>query len=128
MYLLFDKFGLENVKIELIEEYPCENLQQLRQREGFHIRSENCINKYIAGRTLAEHYQDNKDKIDEQHRQYYSKNKDIICARRRELYNPIKQKERQRHKKYAETYKQYKVENADKISAWKREKNTMRTL
>jgi hypothetical protein len=121
MYLLFDKFGLENMKIELVEEYPCENLQQLRQREGFYIRNENCINKNIAGRSLCEYYQDNKDKIDELHRQYYADNKDI-CARRKELYNPVKQRERERHKKYAETYKKYKVENAEKISAWKREK------
>ena len=28
-FLLFQEFGKENCKIEIIEEYPCENLEQL---------------------------------------------------------------------------------------------------
>ena len=35
VYSMFDKYGLENMKIELIEEYSCDNLQQLRKREGY---------------------------------------------------------------------------------------------
>ena len=37
-FLLFQEFGIENCKIELIEEYPCENLEQLLQKEGEYIK------------------------------------------------------------------------------------------
>ena len=47
---LFDKYGLENCKIELIEHYPCENIDEQRKREGYHIQNEDCINKRVAGR------------------------------------------------------------------------------
>jgi hypothetical protein len=36
---------------------------ELDKREGEHIRNNNCINKYIAGRTMKEYYEDNKEKI-----------------------------------------------------------------
>ena len=32
---IFDEFGVENCKIELIEVFPCENKMQLQKREGF---------------------------------------------------------------------------------------------
>ena len=33
-FTLFQEFGIENCKIELIEEYSCENLEQLLKKEG----------------------------------------------------------------------------------------------
>ena len=59
---LFDEFGVENCKIELLEEYPCENRQQLDAREGHHQRENQCINKFIAGRTDKQYYEDNREK------------------------------------------------------------------
>jgi len=35
---LKEKIGIENITIELIEEYPCETKLQLEQRENFHIK------------------------------------------------------------------------------------------
>lgn len=47
----FDILQYDDHYIELVEEFPCENSMQLRKREGEIIRStENCINKYVAGR------------------------------------------------------------------------------
>lgn len=40
--------------IELIENWPCNNREELRQREGYYIRNHNCVNKHIIGRTLQE--------------------------------------------------------------------------
>jgi len=40
--------------IELIEDYPCENRNQLNRREGELIRAHDCVNKRISGRTDAE--------------------------------------------------------------------------
>lgn len=48
-------FELGECNIELIEEYPCDNRQQLVRREGTYIlNNKNCINKCIAGRTKKE--------------------------------------------------------------------------
>ncbi len=51
--------------IELLEEYPCSNKQQLNKREGELMREhkKNCINKRIEGRTDKEYNEDNKEKI-----------------------------------------------------------------
>lgn len=59
--------------IELIEEFSCNNVEQLCKREGELIRSYNCVNKCIAGRSVKEYYEDNKDKII-QNNQIYNKN------------------------------------------------------
>ena len=54
VYDIFDAFGMENCKIELIEFYPCNSKEELYAREGYHQQQENCVNKYIAGRTGKE--------------------------------------------------------------------------
>ena len=54
------------MKITLVrikyENYPCENEEQLNKREGEIIREIGTVNNYIAGRTLKEYYEDNKEK------------------------------------------------------------------
>lgn len=64
--------------IELLEEYPCENKQQLRKREGELQREMKCVNKEIAGRTKKEWYDDNKDRILENKKQKYNDNRDKL--------------------------------------------------
>jgi hypothetical protein len=60
---LFDKYGIENCKIYLIENVNANTKDELLSREGYYIRTMKCINKYIAGRTMKEYHEDNKDKI-----------------------------------------------------------------
>ena len=43
--------GADKFYIELIEEYPCDNVEQLRQGEGHYIREMGTLNKLVAGRT-----------------------------------------------------------------------------
>lgn len=59
-FILFDKYGLENCKIELVEEVECKTKEELHQREGFYIKNNECVNKVIAGRTWKEYYKDNR--------------------------------------------------------------------
>lgn len=62
-YTSFKLIEREGAYIELIEEFPCESREQLNKREGEVIRATaNCVNKYIAGRTLSEYCDDNKEK------------------------------------------------------------------
>jgi hypothetical protein len=55
VFIIFDEFGLENCKIELVELFPCENKNQLHQKEGEYIKNNECVNKNIAGRTQKEY-------------------------------------------------------------------------
>ena len=55
LYTKINAFGIDKFYIELIEQYPCENVEQLRQREGELIRKwKPVLNKIIAGRTKDE--------------------------------------------------------------------------
>ena len=66
--------------IELLEYCECNNKQELNKREGEIIRTfhednkYNVINKYIAGRTRKEHYEDNKPILREYQKEYYYNN------------------------------------------------------
>ena len=64
--------------IELIKNYPCSCLDELRREEGKHIRAMDCVNRYVAGRTQKEWYEDNKEQIKEYHKEYYKDNKEKI--------------------------------------------------
>jgi len=91
----------EDYKIELLEEYACNNKQQLEKKESEYIRNNDCVNKVIPDRTRKEYYNDNIDKYKEQFKQYridnienirerenkyYQDNKDKISERRRQRY------------------------------------------
>jgi hypothetical protein len=42
---LFNKYGFENCRIELIEQFPCNSFEVLCKRENEIIRKMRCINK-----------------------------------------------------------------------------------
>ena len=72
--------------IELYEEFPCENKEQLCKREGEVIRSIGTLNTRIAGRTDKKYREDNKEKLAEQDKEYYEQNKGKILEYRKERY------------------------------------------
>ena len=59
----FEIVKYEDVQIVMIEEYKCDTKRQLLEREGFWIKQLDCVNKYIAGRTVAQYRKDNIDII-----------------------------------------------------------------
>lgn len=81
-------------QIVLVEEFPCENKEQLGARERYWIENNECVNMIVPTRTRKEHYEDTKDTIkkyyqsnkakkQEQYKAYYEANKDKISERRR---------------------------------------------
>ena len=103
----FKVLECEDYKIELLEDYPCANKQQLSKREGYYIKNNECVNKYIPGRTIAEWYEDNKDKIKE----YYKNNRDNIKKQVQEYQINNKDK-----------INEYREANEDKIKEYKSQK------
>jgi len=82
-YDLFDKYGLENCKILLIESFPCQSRDELRAREGHFIKTLKCVNKAIAGgqdqkEYIKKYQQENKESIKENKKIYYKENKESI--------------------------------------------------
>ena len=67
--ILFDKFGVENCNITLVELFPCETKDELNSREGWYHRNVPCVNRYIAGRSKADYRQDNRILINDRQRE-----------------------------------------------------------
>lgn len=87
-----------NAYIELLEDWPCDNIEQLRAREGHHHRTvQNCINKCIAGRTPVEYRKDNKYRKQETDAKYYQDNKDKKLEYNAEYYIKNKSKINEKH-------------------------------
>ncbi len=52
LYKLINEIGFDRFRIQLIENYPCEDKYMLKQKEGEYIRELGTLNKNIAGRTI----------------------------------------------------------------------------
>jgi len=130
--ILFDKYGVENCFIELVEEYPCETKQQLNRKEGEYIRNHKCVNKAIAGRTFKEYRTENRDKLLEKQKQYDIKNRDKIKEYKKEYYIDNRDKIKEYTKEYRtenvdkhkETTKKYYIDNRDNILERQKQKVT----
>jgi hypothetical protein len=126
---LFDKYGVENCKIELVELYPCGSRSELEMREGYYIKENECVNKVVAGRTKKEYNEVNKETINEKARQYYQINKELVSEHMREYYQLNKEKIAERKRDYreankeklAEQKRQYYEANKDKINERQRQ-------
>ena len=71
---VFDKYGVDNCHIILLETFPCGSVDELRAREAYHIRNTPCTNKNIPGRTRQQYRADNKEKISSE------KKERVVCA------------------------------------------------
>ena len=89
---LFDEFGVENCKIELVELFPTQSKIELLQREGYYIKNNACVNKEVAGRTPQEYYKDNKEKCAKWNKEWHIKNKDNANERGRNNYHKNRDK------------------------------------
>lgn len=119
------EFGVEHFYIELLEEYPCENIEQLHQREGYWIRELNTYNNgyngQIQGRSRGDYYQEtknrhlelckrwvenNKEKVTKYYHDRYEKKKEELLAQRKQYYEKNKNLVLESSKKYRENHKE----------------------
>jgi len=113
--------------IELYENYPCNKLEELAQREGVIIRKIGTLNKNIAGRTAKEYRIENVDKLKEYIKHHRIENADKIKEQKKQYYIENIDKLKEQKKQYfienadkiIEQKKQYYIENADKIKEWR---------
>ena len=89
----------DDYKIELVQNYPCNNRKELCKKEGEYIKNNKCINKVISGRPRNEWLADNTET-----RLLYQKN-----------YSKA-------HKEHVlEINKNYRKENKQKIQEYKKQ-------
>ena len=65
-----NEYGVDNFYIELIENYPCNNTEELRAKEGEWIRQIGTLNYIINGRTNEQYRNEHKEVISEKAKQY----------------------------------------------------------
>lgn len=107
----FNSIGWENVSIILVEAYPCENIEVLRQRERHWIDTLGAeLNRHIPSRSKKQWYEENKETLlprmreknqhNKEHRKevrkaYYEKNKKAIQQAQRAYNEKNKEKKRE---------------------------------
>ena len=111
--VLFDLVGLENCKIELIHNFPCESKSELEAEEGLVMRANKdlIVNRQIPNRSKVEYYVEycdkhkeqikikgkayrdsHKEQIKEYIKEYQKEHKEQIKIKRKEYYDTQKQK------------------------------------
>ena len=75
-------------EIFLVEKFPCNDKEELHQRERYYIENNVCINKVIPNRKPKESKKaydtKNNEKIKEYNKEYFSKNKDLLIEKYKE--------------------------------------------
>lgn len=108
--------GWDKVKIETIELFPCENRNQLLERETMYISQSKedplCLNTRnpITDKTTPEAKQHHKERCKE----YYRQNREEILQKRSEYQT----ENRENRSKYN---KEYREKNADKLKQYDKE-------
>ena len=122
-YSIFDEFGFENCKIELVELHPCNTREELHKREGYYIQTTVCVNKIIAGRTPVEYRKTDKNKIIQKNwrdnnkdymKHYYEEHREIRKEACKSYYQANLPKLLDYQKEYKEEHKE-RIKERDRI-------------
>jgi len=88
---LFDKYGFDNCRIELVEDYSCQTKKDLLIREDYYMDNNICINERRANTSREQLYEKNKkwrnankDKFNKLNNQYYHAKKEAILEKMKE--------------------------------------------
>jgi hypothetical protein len=108
----FDILKNGDYKISLIEDFPCDNKDQLRAREQYWIDNTDCINKKSAFLTSEQreqynknYYQQNKERLNDMNKTYHEKNKDAIRNWLKQYREKNKDLVKEQNKKYRQKKK-----------------------
>jgi hypothetical protein len=129
---LFDKYGIDNIKIVLIKSFSCNNKEELEAEEAKYIRENDCINKMIN----LKHQETKEDKqeikeekeIKEEDKQEIKEDKQEIKEDKQEIKEDKREikeednKEKTARDKKRDTYKEYYTKNKENILKKRRDK------
>ena len=114
----FNKYGIDNFKIELIKSY---NVIRTHQKDFKHLhayetlwinKTKNCVNKLIPFNPLwndkqyhNQYYENHKEELVEYQKQYKEKHKKQIAKQKKEHYENHKEEIAEKAKQYRENHK-----------------------
>ena len=99
------EIGVDNFYIELFENFPCQNKEELNKREGEVIREIGTINKKVAGRSKEDWTVDNQEKVKGYKKKYNLSHKDELKTYR------------ENRKEQKSIYdKEYRMQNKERIN------------
>jgi len=104
-FILFEKYGVENCNIILLEYINAQSKDELTAKEAEYIKNYKCINKLLPFQKNEERKEKNKGK----NKTYRLQNKDKIQKIKKEYYQDNKDK-------FKEYYENNKDKNKDKIN------------
>ena len=139
-FSLFEKYGLENCKIILLENINANSKDELISKEAYYIRNFKCVNKVIPDRKISEFleyysdikkikYQENKENILLKCKKYREENKEKIREKQKENYKRNREHLLEKSKEYSlknkekkdEYNKEYQIKNKEKICERRKE-------
>jgi hypothetical protein len=117
--------GWDNVRIQLLEDYPCESRKELTAREDYHIRQNkddpnclNCIRAHVTHEErkelMKEYYQEHREEIIASHREYVETNRDVVMERRAKYRQENAEELRAKAREYANAHPEWKKESRRK--------------
>lgn len=87
-------------KIELIKDYPCNNVWELEEEEAKYIRENKCINIVIPHRTHKEWIEDNKEDHSQKMKKWREENREAHLKQRKEYREKNKEEISKKQKEY----------------------------
>ena len=114
-------------QIILIENYSCNNKEELERKEREHIEANICVNKFIPTRTQKEYKEDHKEEIALNKKEYYVTHKEEIALYREKNKEAIKMKEKEYRETHKEKIASYSKDNKDEINRKRRERYAKNT-
>jgi hypothetical protein len=88
----FDILKEGDFKIELVEDLGNCTKEDLYKHEAFHIQNNECVNKFIPGRSAEEYYIDNREKKIASAKNWYNNNRAKQSAYKKLYYLKLKHK------------------------------------
>ena len=93
-------------QIILIENYPCNNKEELERKEREYIESNVCVNKYIPTRTDKEWRDTNKEALCLKAKEYREEHKEVIAVKQKEYRDTHKEEIALIQKEYYDNHKE----------------------
>lgn len=92
LYKLINEIGFNRFRIDLICDFPCNDMYELRQKEGEYIRSIGTLNMCVAGRSSKDYYKEESEKRKEYQEKNKENKKEYDKERRENLHDYINEK------------------------------------
>ena len=82
----------------LVETVVCKSKEQLHQRERFWIEGNDCVNKFIPGRSGKEYYEANREAASKRCKEYYDANRETLIEKMK-IYQELNKEKLAAHRK-----------------------------